>query len=72
MSFLLRGAVDRFGAGGGDKTVNHNVIKDDIYIHAKRAHMAARLESCGVSRLFGLRDQSDGQRRRSDALLCSA
>ena len=60
MSFLLRGVFDRFGAGGSDKTVNHNVIRNDIYIHARLAHGAARLESCVVSRLCGLEDHAVG------------
>ena len=58
--------------GGGDKTVNHNVVRDSIYSHARRAHTAPRLEACGVSRLLGLDDRADGRVRPADVLLCRA
>ena len=57
---LCLGVLDKFGAhcescmSGGDKTVTHGSVRDDIYRHAKRAHTAPRLEACGVSRLLGL------------------
>ena len=72
------GTVDRFGGhcesctSGGDKTVNHNVVRDDLYQHARRAHTAPRLEACGVSRLLGLQDDADGRVRPADVLLCWA
>jgi len=72
------GTVDRFGGhcesctAGGDKTVNHNIIRDDLYSHARHAHTAPRLEACGVSRLLGLQDGGDGQVRPADVLLCRA
>jgi len=72
------GTVDKFGGhcesctAGGDKTVNHNVVRDDIYQHARRAHTAPRLEACGVSRLLGLQDDADGRVRPADVLLCRA
>ena len=72
------GVMDRFGShceacmAGGDKTVNHNIVRDDIYMHAQRAHTAPRLEACGVSRLMGLQDEADGQIRPADVLLCRA
>ena len=57
---------------GGDKIVNHDIVRDDIYVHAKKAHTAPRLEACGVSRLMGLQDERDGQVRPADVLLCRA
>ena len=72
------GVMDRFGAhceacmAGGDKVVNHNGVRDDIYIHARRAHAAPRLEACGVSRLLGLDDAGDQNVRPADVLLCRA
>ena len=69
-------AMDGFGVhaesctAGGDKTVNHNVVRDDIYVHARRAHTAPRLEACGVARLLGLEGRVDGQVRPADVLLC--
>jgi len=53
----------------GDKTVNHNIVRDDLYDHAKRAHTAPRLEVCGVTRLLGLEGGEDGQVRPADVLL---
>ena len=70
--------MDRFGVhceactAGGDKVVNHNCVRDAIYIHAARAHTAPRLEACGVSRLLGLDDASDRNVRPADVLLCRA
>ena len=49
---------------GGDKTVNHNLVRDNLYIHTRRAHTAPRLEACGVSRLLGLDDRAEGQVRQ--------
>ena len=72
------GVMDRWGAhcescmAGGDKTVNHNIVRDDLYEHAKRAHTAPRLEACGVTRLLGLECGEDGQVRPADVLLCRA
>ena len=57
---------------GGDKTVNHNNLRDDTYAHARRAHTAPRLEACGVTRLLGLDDAGDGRVRPADVLLCRA
>ena len=54
------------------KTVNHDVVRDGLYAHSKRAHTAPRLEACGVCRLLGLEDGSDGQVRPADVLLCRA
>jgi hypothetical protein len=39
---------------------------------SRRAHIAPRLEACGVSRLLGLEDGGDGQVRPADVLLCRA
>jgi len=72
------GVMDRFGThcescmAGGDKTVNHNNLRDDTYAHARRAHTAPRLEACGVTRLLGLEDAGDGRVRPADVLLCRA
>ena len=72
------GTVDRFGVhceacmAGGDKTVNHNHVRDALHSHSKRAHTVPRLEACGVSRLLGLQDDTDGQVRPADVLLCRA
>jgi len=72
------GIVDRFGGhcesctAGGDKTVNHNVVRDDLYSHARQAHTAPRLEACGVTRLLGLQDEGDRSVRPADVLLCRA
>ena len=70
--------MDKYGAhcescmAGGDKTVNHNKVRDDVYIHAKRAHTAPRLEACGVSRLLGLQVEENTQERPADVLLARA
>ena len=72
------GVMDRFGThceicmGGGDKTVNHHAVRDDLYVHAKRAHTAPRLEACGVTRLLGLEDGHGHRSRPADVLLCRA
>ena len=57
---------------GGDKTVNRNKVRDNVYIHAKRAHTAPRLEACGVSRLLGLQVEENTQERPADVLLARA
>ena len=72
------GVMDKYGAHcetcmtGGDKTVNHNEVRDDTYIHARRAHTAPRLEACGVSRLLGLQVVENSQERPADVLLVRA
>lgn len=69
------GVMDKWGAhcescmAGGDKTVNHNVVRDVLYAHARRAHTAPRLEACGVTRLLGLEGGGGGQ--SSAARRCS-
>ena len=70
------GVMDRWGAhcescmSGGDKTVNHNNIREDIYAQAKRAHTAPRLEASGVASLLGLETDGDTSERPADVLLC--
>ena len=72
------GVMDRFGAhcescmAGGDKTVNHNKVRDDIYVQAKRGHTMPQLEAMGVTRLLGLSGSETGQERPADVLLCRA
>ena len=72
------GVVDKWGAhcescmGGGDKTVNHNCIRDNIYMHSKRAQTQPRLEVAGVSPLLGLDAPRDTRERPADVLLCRA
>ena len=72
------GNIDKYGAhcescmAGGDKVVNHNKIRVNIYIHAKKAHTAHRLEACGVSRLLGLQVEENTRERPADVLLARA
>ena len=72
------GVVDKWAAhcescmGGGDKTVNHNEVRDDIYAQAKRSHLAPQLEAMGVSSLLGLEQARDTRERPADVLLCRA
>jgi hypothetical protein len=72
------GVMDRWGAhcescmSGGDKTVIHNAVRDDIYGHSKRAHAAPQLEASGVCRLLGLDVGGDTRERPADVLLCRA
>ena len=72
------GVMDRWGAhcescmSGGDKTVNDNGVRDDIYSQAKRAHAAPQLEASGVLRLLGLEVGADTRERPADVLLCRA
>ena len=67
----------RFGAhgeccmSGGDKTVNHHVVRDDVYAQAKRAHTAPQLEATGVAQLFGIQTGGDTRECPADVLLCS-
>jgi len=58
--------------GGGDKTVNHNEVRDDVYAQAKRSHLAPQLEAMGVSSLLGLEQARDTRERPADVLLCRA
>jgi hypothetical protein len=70
------GVMDRFGAhcescmSGGDKTVNHNRVRDDLYQHGKRAHTVPQLEATGVIPLLGLDASRDTRERPADVLLC--
>jgi len=57
---------------GGDKTVNHHTIRDDIYLQARRARTMPRLEAVGVERLLGLAGNEIGLERPADVLLCRA
>ena len=57
---------------GGDKTVNHNCVRDDVYMQAKRSHVAPQLEVSGVCGLIGLQDTVDARQRPADVLLCRA
>ena len=73
------GVIDKYGAhceacmAGGDKTVNHNVVRDDVYAHARRGQTMPRLEACGVMRLLGYEgDRETGRERPADVLLCRA
>ena len=73
---LLAGFATGWGAhcescmSGGDKTVNHHGMRDDIYSQAKRAHTAPQLEASGVVRLLGLDVGGDTRERPADVLLC--
>ncbi len=72
------GVMDRWGAhcescmSGGDNTVNHHGVRDDIYTQAKRAHTAPQLEASGITRLLGLDGGGDTRERPADVLLCRA
>ena len=57
---------------GGDKTVNHHQIRDDLYVQAKRAHTLPQLEASGISRLLGLEVGREAAVRPADVLLCRA
>ena len=75
---LCLGVMDKWGAhcescmSGGDKTVNHHAVRDDVYSHAKRAHTAPQLEATGVERLLGLEGGQGTRERPADVLLCRA
>ena len=58
--------------GGGDKTVNHSEVRDDVYAQAKRSHLAPQLEAMGVSSLLGLEQAGGTRERPADVLLCRA
>ena len=58
--------------GGGDKTVNHNCARDNIYLHSKRAQTQPQLEAAGVTGLLGLDAGRDTRERPADVLLCRA
>ena len=66
--------MGQFGAhcescmAGGDKTVNHNRVRDDCYAQAKRAQTMPRLEAMGVTRLLGLAGGETGLERPADVL----
>jgi hypothetical protein len=72
------GVMDKWAAhcescmGGGDKTVIHNGVRDDVYTQSKRAHAVPQLEASGVVRLLGLEVGSDTRERPADVLLCRA
>ena len=72
------GVMDKWGAhcescmSGGDKTVTHHKIRDDLYVQARRAHTAPQHEAVGVARLLGLQVGPDSQERPADVLLCRA
>ena len=72
------GVMDRFGAhcescmAGGDKTVNHNKTRDNLYQQGKRAHTIPQLEATGVLPLLGLNAGRDTRERPADVLLCRA
>ena len=72
------GIVDKEGAhceccmSGGDKTVNHNGVRDLIYFHAKRGRTAPQIEVTGVSTLLGLSTRPDSSSRPADVLLARA
>ena len=57
---------------GGDKTVNHNRVRDNTYAQAKRSHVAPQLEVSGVCGLMGLQENGDTRQRPADVLLCRA
>jgi hypothetical protein len=57
---------------GGDKTVNHNRTRNNVYVQSKRAHAVPHLEVSGVDRLLGIEVGSDTRERPADVLLCRA
>ena len=69
------GVMDRWGAhcescmAGGDKTVNHHRIRDDLYVQAKRAHTLPQLEASGICRLLGVEVDREAAVRPADVLL---
>jgi len=72
------GAMEKWGAhceicmAGGDKTVMHNTVRNDVYMYSKRAHAVPQLEASGVDRLLGLAVGPDTRERPADVLLCRA
>ena len=70
--------MDKWGAhcescmAGGDKTVNHNGVRDDIYFQAKRAHTLPQLEATGITSLLGLQVGNEIRNRSADVLLVRA
>ena len=57
---------------GGDKTVTHNKIRDDLYLQARKARTAPQHEAVGIARLLGLEVGRETQERPADVLLCRA
>ena len=55
---------------GGDKTVTHNRVRDNIYAQARCAHTMPQLEASGVMRLLGLQVGTETRDRPADVLLC--
>ena len=58
--------------GGGDKNVNHNKVRDDVYMQSKKAYAAPQLEASGVTRPLGIEVGADTRERPADVLLCRA
>ena len=60
--------------GGGEKTMNHNCTRDNIYIymHSKRTQTQPHLEAAGVTGLLRLDASRDTRERPADVLLCRA
>ena len=75
---LCLGVMDKWGAhcescmSGGDKTVTHHKIRDDLYLQARKARTAPRHEAVGIARLLGLEVGRETQERPADVLLCWA
>ena len=57
---------------GGDKTVNHNGVRDFVYLQGKRAHAAPQLEVTGIGASLGLDIRTDSSSRPADVLLARA
>ena len=81
--------MDRWGihpescTEGGDKTVCHNIVRNDLYAHAKRGAAAPILEAAGILNTLGIEENrgadAGGRLRRegvgnlerpADVLLC--
>ena len=83
------GVMDRWGihaescTAGGDKTVGHHIVRNDLYAHAKKGNTIPVLEAAGILTTLGIDENrvgAGGQRARreggrnlerpADVLLC--
>ena len=66
------GVMDRWGihaeacTAGGDKTLGHHILRNDLYVHAKRGAAAPILEAAGVLNTLGIAEAQGGNQARGD------
>ena len=81
------GVMDKWGihaetcTAGGDKTMGHHIVRNDLFAHGRRAHAAPVLEAAGVLNVLGVDEGGgrvngnvgrSGRERPADVLLCQA